>query len=90
MYNEASPVIAYQDSDWLPEHQPGSLSGIDTLYQNQAYQALGVIGMATGAYHGYKRNDSVGWAIVWALLGGAVPIITIPVSIAQGYGKRVR
>ena len=44
--------------------------------------------MAASAYHGYKRNNSVGWAIGWALLGGMFPVITIPVSLAQGFGKR--
>jgi len=47
-----------------------------------------VAGMGTGAYHGYKRNDSVGWAIGWAVVGGIFPVVTIPVSIAQGFGKR--
>lgn len=50
-------------------------------------RVLGLAGTALGAYHGYKRNDSVGWAIVWGLLGGAVPFITIPVAFAQGFGK---
>jgi hypothetical protein len=39
------------------------------------------------AYHGYKRNDSVGWAIVWGLLGGAFPVITPAIALAQGFGK---
>ena len=97
MYNEQSCDIAYQDSDWMPEYDGVEanmggqfIAGIDAVYQNEAWQALSVIGMATGAYHGYKRNDSVGWAIGWGLLGGLFPIITIPVSIAQGYGKRAR
>jgi hypothetical protein len=47
-------------------------------------------GAATGAYHGYKRNQSVGWALGWALAGFFLPIVTIPVSIAQGFGKRKR
>jgi hypothetical protein len=50
--------------------------------------AASLAGTATGAYHGYKRNHgSIGWAIGWGLLGGVVPIITIPVSLAQGFGK---
>jgi len=46
-----------------------------------------IAGTAVGAYHGYKRNDSVGWAIVWAFLGGLAPIIVIPVAVAQGFPK---
>lgn len=53
------------------------------------YGAASLAGTALGAYHGYKRNrGSVGWAIVWGLLGGAFPIITVPVALAQGFGER--
>jgi hypothetical protein len=48
---------------------------------------LGTVSMAALAYHGYKRNNSIGWAVAWALLGGAVPIISLPIAIAQGFGK---
>lgn len=47
--------------------------------------SMAAVGMS--AYHGYKRNDSVGWAIAWALAGAIAPVITIPVAIAQGFGK---
>lgn len=47
-----------------------------------------VAGTAIGAYHGYKRNESVGWAIGWALLGGLFPVVVIPVAYAQGIGER--
>lgn len=54
-------------------------------------RALSIAGTALGAYHGYRRNrGSVGWAIGWALLGGMFPVITIPVALAQGFGKRGR
>jgi hypothetical protein len=45
-------------------------------------------GAAIGAYHGYKRNGSVGWAIVWGVLGAISPIITSAVAFAQGIDKR--
>ncbi len=51
-------------------------------------QLLGWAAVGAGAYHGYKRNNSIGWAIGWALLAGFFPIITVPVSLAQGFGKR--
>ena len=40
-----------------------------------------------GAYHGYKRNDSVGWAIGWGALGYLFWPIAVPVMIAQGFGR---
>jgi hypothetical protein len=39
------------------------------------------------AYHGYKRNNSVGWAIAWGFLGGLAPVITPAVALAQGYAE---
>lgn len=57
-------------------------------WMTYAYGALSLAGAGSGAYHGYKRNrGSVGWALGWALLGGIFPVITIPVSLAQGFGK---
>lgn len=52
------------------------------------FSLLGLAGTALGAYHGYRRNrGSIGWAIGWGLLGGMFPVITVPVALAQGYGK---
>lgn len=42
---------------------------------------------AACAYHGYKRNNSVGWAIGWAILGGMFPIIAPVIAFAQGFGE---
>lgn len=56
-----------------------------------ALTALSLGSAAASTYHGYKRNrGSVGWAVVWGLLGGAFPIITPAVAVAQGFGKPAR
>jgi len=47
---------------------------------------LGVIALA--AYHGYRRNDSIGWAVAWAFLAGIAPPVVIGVAFAQGLGDR--
>lgn len=52
------------------------------------WTALSIAGTVVGAYHGYKRNDSIGWAIGWALLGGAFPFVVLPVAYAQGIGDK--
>lgn len=49
--------------------------------------ALGIASTAGLIYHGYRRNDSILWALVWGVLGGAVPIIGWPVALAQGFGE---
>lgn len=46
------------------------------------------ISMAASAYHGYRRNQSVGWAIWWALMGAAFPIFVPVLALAQGFGRR--
>lgn len=52
------------------------------------WAALGVIGTAVGAYHGYKRTrGSVGWTLAWAIFGGVMPVIALPVAVAQGVGR---
>lgn len=50
------------------------------------YPVLAAAGMAVGAYHGYKRDRSVGWAIGWGFLGGMFPYFVIPIALAQGIG----
>jgi hypothetical protein len=42
---------------------------------------------AACVYHGYKRNNSVGWAIGWGALAALFPIITPVIAVAQGFGK---
>lgn len=44
-------------------------------------------GFVAGAYHGYLRNDSAGWAFGWALFGGAIWPLALPLMLAQGFGK---
>lgn len=54
---------------------------------------LGLVGIASvglSAYHGYKRNNSTGWAIWWGLMGALFPVITPAIAIAQGLGKRAK
>lgn len=55
---------------------------------NTIYGLAGLAGAGLGAYHGYKRNnDSIGWAVGWGLFGSVLPILAIPIAVAQGIGK---
>lgn len=50
----------------------------------------GVVALASAAasgFHGYKRNQSVGWGVGWFMLGGLFPVITPVIAVAQGYAK---
>jgi len=51
---------------------------------------LSTASFAASVYHGYKRNDSVGWAIWWGFMGAIFPVITPTIAVAQGFGKPKR
>lgn len=73
------PVFAYGNV---------SLGGDDvTLTVPMWYRVLATVSAGASAYHGYRRNDSVGWAIAWGLLGGLFPVITPAIALAQGFGQ---
>ncbi len=61
--------------------------GADSSAVGSLWAVASLAGATTGLYHGYKRNKSVLWALGWGLVGGFVPFITIPLSLAQGFGK---
>jgi hypothetical protein len=48
---------------------------------------LSVIAGPVCAYHGCKRNESVGWAIWWLMMGGIFPVVTPVIAVAQGFAK---
>ena len=62
-------------------YQEKPMSGLRIVYS-----ALSAGGLFAGVYHGYKRTESVGWALGWGLLGSIWPI-GIPLMLAQGFGK---
>jgi hypothetical protein len=45
------------------------------------------VSAGASAYHGYKRNKSVGWAVAWGFFGGAFPIVVPAIALAQGFAK---
>lgn len=56
--------------------------GVKTLWF-----VLSVASTGLSAYHGFKRNNSVGWAIGWGILGALFPVITPAIAFAQGFAK---
>ena len=43
---------------------------------------------AASAFHGYRRNQSIGWGAWWFVMGTIFPVITPAIGAAQGFGKR--
>lgn len=68
----------------------GSYNGNGGYMSYQPYALLATASMAASAYHGYARNESVPWALWWALMGAMFPIVTPAIGLAQGWGKRKR
>lgn len=52
------------------------------------YGVLTIASSAASAFHGYRRNNSIGWGIGWGILGILFPVITPAIALAQGFGKR--
>lgn len=53
----------------------------------KTYEVGSYVGAVSGIYHGYRRNNSLWWALGWMVVGSAFPFVTIPLSVAQGFGK---
>lgn len=51
-------------------------------------KALIIGGGVAGAYHGYQRDDSYLWAVLWSIFGSTVPLLALPIMLAQGLGQR--
>ncbi len=39
-------------------------------------------------YHGYKRTGSIFGALIYGLAGRLVPVVAVPVAMAQGFGEK--
>jgi len=73
-----------------PPLKPPALGQNDTSTATAVWWVLSTASMAASVYHGYKRNESVGWALWWGFMGAMFPIITPTIAVAQGYGERKR
>lgn len=63
------------------------LAQVDTGPLWTVWSIAGLAATGALAYHGYRRNNSVGWALVWGLFGGLVWPIGVGLAAAQGFGK---
>lgn len=52
--------------------------------------AIVTTSVALAAYHGYKRNQSIAWALWWAFAASLLPVVVPAIAIAQGYGQPSR
>jgi hypothetical protein len=82
-YHRPVGHTAYHHVGHTAYHHVGADNGASSTMKLVGYAAVGA-----GAYHGYRRNKSIGWAIAWAIAAGFFPLITTGIAAAQGFGKR--
>ncbi len=66
---------------------PDGTVTVETSPGIRIWSWLSVASMAASTYHGWRRNKSIGWAVVWGLMGAAFPVVTPVIAVAQGFGK---
>ncbi len=81
------------NSDFTPSLLGGGV-GLGTLFIEElspglrtAWEIAALASVGACAYHGYKRTQSVGWAIGWAAVGALFPVVSVGIALAQGFGK---
>lgn len=76
-----------QAADNLTNAAPASGSAMMSASSMQMWRLLSVASSGLSAFHGYRRNNSIGWAVGWAILGGMFPVVVPAIAFAQGFGK---
>lgn len=74
--------------DYVATGDGAAVSAIDKVDDAVHSGAGRSVAMAANAWHGYRRNGSIGWALGWAILGYAAPVITTVIATAQGFGHK--
>lgn len=74
-------------SDSTPSQPDQSLQSLQAYWTSPTWVVIRTVSMAASAYHGYRRNQSIGWALWWGLMGSVFPILVPTIAIAEGFGK---
>jgi hypothetical protein len=48
---------------------------------------LAIVSAAASGFHGYRRNQSIPWALWWFIMGRIFPIVTPVLAISQGFAR---
>ena len=75
---------------YLPLDQRGGLAGVDTVVDAMWSRPARVATSLALAYHGYRRTNSIIWALLWAALGAASPpfAATFALAMKPGFARR--
>jgi hypothetical protein len=81
-YSKLSPVPGMLGDG---ETKPSVSTAVSDVVNSGAFKTVSTV---ASIYHGYRRNDSVLWALAWGLASRIAPLVTPTVAAAQGYGRR--
>jgi len=79
-------ITAGVDSDVVATALNG-LSAMDSWNWKAIGGVLTLASAAVSGFHGYRRNKSITWGLIWFALGGIFPIVTPVIAAAQGFAK---
>jgi hypothetical protein len=71
--------------DAAPATTPASSFNLHDAINSDSVKTASAIALT---YHGYKRTGSILWALFYGAMGRWVPVVAVPVSLAQGFGER--
>ena len=59
-----------------------------SLHQALTSDAVSTVSGIALTYHGYRRTGSILWAIIYGFAGKMLPLVSVPVALAQGFGTK--
>lgn len=68
--------------------QLGDGASTPTLHQVINSSSVRTASAIALTFHGYRRTGSILWALFYGLAGRAVPVVAVPISVAQGFGQK--
>jgi len=83
----ATPAAGDTGDTAAPQSVAASYAAMP-MWWKITYGTLVTASGALSLYHGYRRNNSLGWGLGWFALGTLFPVITPTVAFAQGFAKR--
>jgi len=86
-YYEELPKMEHALAQRYPQSMGANQAETAGFVWGSLYSVLAIASTGLSAYHGYKRNDSVGWALWWGFCGALFPVVTPAIAFAQGFGK---
>lgn len=87
-YHQVNPLPVYDLSLGHTAYHPVGASDSKGWSLDRVVDVVKPAIIAGAAYHGYRRNKSILWAIGWVVAAKFSPLITTGIAVAQGFGAR--